>query len=320
MHKSDAERRRGFKELIETFLQERLEGKVKGDAEEDAVLSARYQPENWIADAARRVGQIQAVTHTLKATHPDAKGSSMYCIPDLAGRQYFVGSHQLFNAFASDVVGNAAALDVYKFLRCEYEGRSLLAWMQEGDEDLLDALHADPALAKKWTSAFTSLIRQPEAPASHTYAKQLYWLVGDDPASDTHYHLLSPLYPSSMAHKIFGIINEDRFGEGVKETRQARRAGAHSDKILRDYPNLAVRKLGGTKPQNISQLNSERGGINYLLASLPPIWKSRDVRPPWGSGHYPQVATAKADLEPGNTVARSCAAQAKSPLTTVETV
>ena len=83
MHKSDAERRRGFKELIETFLQERLEGKVKGNSEEDAVLSARYQPENWIADAARRVGQIQAVTHVLKATHPDAKGSSMYCIPYL---------------------------------------------------------------------------------------------------------------------------------------------------------------------------------------------------------------------------------------------
>src|SRR5690606_28117010 len=26
------------------------------------------------------------------------------------------------------------------------------------------------------------------------------------------------------------------------------------------------------KPQNISQLNSERGGVNYLLASFPPHW------------------------------------------------
>lgn len=30
--------------------------------------------------------------------------------------------------------------------------------------------------------------------------------------------------------------------------------------------------MGGTKPQNISQLTSERGGANYLLASLPPTW------------------------------------------------
>src|SRR5690606_31444829 len=43
----------------------------------------------------------------------------------------------------------------------------------------------------------------------------------------------------------------------------------------------AVQKMGGTKPQNISQLNSERGGNNYLLGSLPPKWRSRDLRMPW---------------------------------------
>src|SRR5690606_29857228 len=42
----------------------------------------------------------------------------------------------------------------------------------------------------------------------------------------------------------------------------------------RNYQNLSVRKLGGTKPQNISQLNSERGGVNYLLSSSPPVWKN----------------------------------------------
>ena len=38
--------------------------------------------------------------------------------------------------------------------------------------------------------------------------------------------------------------------------------------------------MGGTKPQNISQLNSERGGVNYLLASLPPAWTPSAVRLP----------------------------------------
>lgn len=282
MRKSGTERRRGFREVIESFLRERLEEKFKENAQDYAALCARYTPDIWIADAARRVGQIQAVTHTLKATHPDAKGSSMYCIPDSAGREALVGSHQLSGAFVSDIVGNAAALDVYKFLRCEYEGKSLLAWMREGDEDLLGALHSDAALARKWADAFAGLVRQPASPASHTWAKQIYWLVGDDPANDGHYHLLSPLHPSSLAHKIFEVITEDRFGDAAKETRRARRAGVYSDKVLRDYPNLAVRKLGGTRPQNISQLNSERGGVNYLLASLPPVWKPSNARPPWG--------------------------------------
>jgi len=39
-----------------------------------------------------------------------------------------------------------------------------------------------------------------------------------------------------------------------------------------------ARKLGGTKPQNISQLNSERGGVSYLLASLPPQWDREHPR------------------------------------------
>ena len=42
-----------------------------------------------------------------------------------------------------------------------------------------------------------------------------------------------------------------------------------------------MQKLGGTKPQNISQLNSERRGDNYLLGSLPPHWQSRSIKEPW---------------------------------------
>ena len=37
--------------------------------------------------------------------------------------------------------------------------------------------------------------------------------------------------------------------------------------------------MGGTKPLNISQLNSERGGNNPLLASLPPLWQTREQLP-----------------------------------------
>lgn len=39
--------------------------------------------------------------------------------------------------------------------------------------------------------------------------------------------------------------------------------------MSREYPNLAVQKFGGTKPQNISQLNSERGW-QQLSAGLSP--------------------------------------------------
>lgn len=271
-------------ETIKRFLKERLDTKLDKLAADDpkrSELIAQHTYSTWLADAARRVTQIQAVTHALKPIHPDARGTNLYRAPASLPAHTEVGTHSLGETFDGDVVGNAAALDVYKLLKLEVDGRSLLHWMQAGDVDLLAALHDDPAIARAWLDAFTGITRPRSAgAASHTLAKQLYWLTGDDPADDRQYHLLAPLYASSLAHAVFLAIDEDRFGEAGKAARQARREGREHETGYREYPDLAVQKLGGTKPQNISQLNSERRGGNYLLASLPPQWKASALRPP----------------------------------------
>jgi CRISPR-associated protein Csy1 len=91
--------------------------------------------------------------------------------------------------------------------------------------------------------------------------------------------LLAPLYPTSLVHRVYQQLQDDRFSDDAKAARAARKAGNYHPRPVREYPKLATQKLGGTKPQNISQLNSERRGDNCLLASIPPIWKSEDVRP-----------------------------------------
>ena len=92
--------------------------------------------------------------------------------------------------------------------------------------------------------------------------------------------LLAPLYATSLAHAVHAQVQEDRFGEANKAARQARRERRMHDGVFHDYPGLAVQNMGGTKPQNISQLNSERRGVNYLLSSLPPNWQTSAVRLP----------------------------------------
>lgn len=269
--------------LIKTFLKERLEAKLEKLPDDDpkrAKLRDQFEMEAWLSDAARRVAQLQVVTHSLKPIHPDAKGASVYAPPESLPRHNLVGSHELPENFDGDVVGNAAALDVYKFLKLEYQGRSLLERALDNDRDLLAAFSDNPEQASGWLRAFADIVEPGEKLASHTHAKQLYWLAGDDPTNDGHFHLLAPLYATSLVHKFHDDVNQDRFGDGVKEARQARRERRYSETGYRDYPNLAVQKLGGTKPQNISQLNSERGGRNYLLASLPPRWVSSNIKPP----------------------------------------
>lgn len=283
MNTPSLHRQREIRALIDGFIAERLASKLEGLSDDDpkrATLLVQYTPAVWLADAARRAGQIQAVTHTLKAIHPDAKGSNLYCLPSALPQHQLVGSHCLGDDFAGDVVGNAAALDVYKLLKLEHDGQPLLSLLLANDVDALAALHGDAEQAQRLAAAFTSITRARDGLASHTHGKQLYWLVGDEPRNDAHYHLLAPLYASSLAHRIYLGIQADRFGEPAKEARQARRDKQLHPGTIHEYSQLAVQKLGGTKPQNISQLNSERRGDNYLLASLPPSWQQRDVRLP----------------------------------------
>lgn len=266
-----------FRTTIATFINERKAAKLK-DGDTDSRQAAKYDYNTWLADAARRVSQIQAVTHVLKATHPDARGSSLHVAPDSLTQHAEIGTHVLGEAYADDIVGNAAALDVYKFLKLEVDGQRLLDWLLSNDADLLAALNGDPATAHEWAAAFKGLIRPVASLASHTMAKQLYWSIEDDPTDDANFHLLQPLFPSSLVHAVHQEITSARFGDDNKLARQARRKSEPHHESYRDYRNLVLRKLGGTKPQNISQLNSERGGVNYLLASLPPIWKQTPER------------------------------------------
>lgn len=269
------DRSKTFLAAIDGFIKARREAKLK-DKEEVAEAASKYEPATWLADASRRVAQIQAVTHVLKATHPDARGSSLHVRPAQLPEHADIGSHLLGADFAEDVVGNAAALDVFKLLKVEVEGRRLVDWMAAGDVDLKAALSDDPTLASQWMTAFASLVRHDLAPASHPLAKQVYWLIGDEPQDDQQYQLLQPMFSSSLAHAVHADIQDARFGEDNKQARQALRDKAAFAATYRNYPNLVVRKLGGTKPQNISQLNSERGGVNYLLPSLPPpAWEQR---------------------------------------------
>lgn len=279
MHKPN-ERSLWFRSVITAFIEERRTTKLKGgDAEVAKNSAAKYDYYTWLGDAASRVREIQAVTHVLKATHPDARGSSLYAAPSSLPQHAEIGTHALGQTHADDVVGNAAALDVYKFLdKVEVEGQRLLHWMQADDQDLLSALHDDPTIAGEWIKAFKGLVRTGETPVSHQNAKQLYWNFSGEPTDDSGYHLLQPLFSSSLAHAVHADICDARFGEDNKAARQARKEQKSHAGTYRDYRNLVVRKLGGTNPQNISQLNSKRGGENYLLASLPPIWNHDQPR------------------------------------------
>ena len=278
-----------LKSTIQAFINERYQArraKLKSNdpelASKSAALEKQHQFDAWIDNAVRRVGQLQVVTHISKATHPDvgAKASSLYCPTEELPRHTLVGSHTLNGAHNTDVVGNSAALDIYKFLRQSDGSQTLLARALADDPSLANALEGKDARGWERMRAFAR-ITQRSSPLKTDYRlKQIYWLIDEDPADDAAYLLFTPLYSSVLAHRLYRQINEDRFGESAKQARQARRDGVAHSHGFRDYPDIAIQKIGGSNPQNVSQLNAERGsGRNYLLASLPPIWNTANRRP-----------------------------------------
>ncbi|MHA7879061.1 MAG: type I-F CRISPR-associated protein Csy1 [Saccharospirillum sp.] len=283
-------RMRQLKELIHQFINSQCDKKIEeanGNEERISSIKEKFKYKNWLEDLASRAEKsqggkapIKLATHVIKAIHPEAKGSCWRMeLSSSVDSKSTVGTHSASLPLTIDIVGNAAnRLNEFKLLDQQFEGVPLLHLIQNRDPDLLAAISEDTEVSERWVDRILAVASL--TCSTHPLAKQLYWLVDDDPANNEHYHLLAPLYPTSLVHQIYKRIQIDLTGEAAKAARKAKREKKFSEVGYCNYSNLAVQKLGGTKPQNISQLNSERGGNNYLLASLPPQWRSNPINPP----------------------------------------
>lgn len=239
-------------------------------------IETAYDPVEWLTDAAKRAKQISLATHAAKFTHSDAKASSMLINHyQMSDSSYLVTRH-LPNP-AIDAVGNAAALDVARLLKLEVNGETLIDQLQQKSVAALSEFTQDKELLEEWRKGLTLALGD-EKLSAHTLTKQLYFPVfnGED-----EYHLLCPLYSSALANELYGKIRQSRFGES-KEIRDAHKKGIYDERFDVRFPATAVQMFGGSKPQNISQLNSERHGQGFLLNCAPPSYQAQ-TKPPASS-------------------------------------
>lgn len=271
-------RQRAVDKLEQKKLQDSFEGGLSEEerTERDKFLM-KFEPTTWIQDAAIRAKQITICTHPAKFSHPDSKGLSFYDNSAATGidpkAPYLCSSSLL--SFQRDVSGNAAALDVAKFLLLQVDGTSLIERLVQGEiEDLLPFAE-NPEQAEQWREAFSKVVAV-AVPISDTLSKQVYFPVTQEVGKQS-YHVLCPLYPSSLAAEVAKRIELTRFSEEAKEIRETRRKRQFHNKADTSYPRISKQHFGGTKPQNISLLNSSRGFP--LLNSEPPVWTSQDKPP-----------------------------------------
>lgn len=313
MSPPDPQRSAAIRTTLQAFVAKRRNdvlAKIKGtDTAADAERRKQqdfFQLQPLLNSGAECVGHVQMATHIAKGIHPDLKvriATNLNVKPVSFRDVPLVGTHVLGAAADVDATGNGAfnkkVYEVYLLLNATFNGVPILDLLKSGDIDAIAALGETSSQAAAIAEELSSIdAARSKNIASHTQAKQIYWPVGNDPHDDAGYHLLAPLYPTSLVHRVYLALQDDRFSEAAKAAREARKADVWNERPVREYPHLAIQKLGGTKPQNISQLNSERRGDNCLLASLPPVWQSPAVKPVLGVRSLFEVFRWRREVRP----------------------
>lgn len=110
---------------------------------------------------------------------------------------------------------------------------------------------------------------------SSSKIKQVYFHIVDDKC-----HLLSLLTHSGHLFELRHRIDALWFSDEIRQARECRRQRRYHADGYREILGVTAMGFGGSKPQNVSVLNSQNAGEAYLLASLPPKLISKHLRCP----------------------------------------
>ncbi|PNP97841.1 type I-F CRISPR-associated protein Csy1 [Moraxella sp. RCAD0137] len=245
-------------------------------------IKQKFERTHWLDVAVNSMAkQLKFGTHISKGIHPDAKGDNVNFVPKQQRPNTLVGTHNLANP-ALDANGNAAALPLASFFDFDVgQGVKVRDLILADNEQFIASLSDDKETASYYHACFKQVLQSTmENPTTHERNKQMLWTVNDNTANhldELQYINIIPLYPSALSYEVYLKINQLRYSDENKKALENRFKLNATHTPYVSMKDLATVQLGGSKPQNISQLMSRQGGRNYLLPSLPPkIAQSRE--------------------------------------------
>ncbi len=279
-----------FDPAIQEFFDKRktdwLNKKIKSSMPEDEVqiiereAEYKFSPQQWLPDAAKRAGQMSITTHPCTFSHPSARKNKSGYVTSIVAKINRIPDGYLKTGNVegeNDAVGNAAVLDVYKFLMLTLKDGDTLLEHIEKDSDLAKELLSLPSGGYEVIKdGLTSMIKsESKDMLTSSKIKQVYF-----PVEGNSYHLISVLSNSGLVFELRKRIDDLRFSDKHKELRELKRNNRYSEQGFSEIYDITTVGYGGTKPQNISVLNNQYGGKARLLSSIPPQLTKRDIQFP----------------------------------------
>jgi CRISPR-associated protein Csy1 len=256
--------------------------------EKEIECEAVFSLKQWLPNASSRAGQISISTHPCTFSHPSArKNKNGYVSSIIANREKandgFLRSGNV--DVAADALGNAAALDVYKFLTLVMaDGQTFIKHLEQDTELARNLLSLpEPEEGQSYDvlkHGFLAMTTNNSEMVTSSKIKQVFFPVSQNRSiKNASYHQLSVLSASGIVFELRKRLDDMRFGEEVKLAREKKKNNETHPGYSEIY-NLTTIGYGGTKPQNISVLNNQNGGKAHLLMSVPPKIKNRDIHFP----------------------------------------
>lgn len=246
----------------------------------DKAEKKKQSPAEWMSAAVANLPRYYLATHIAKFTHPDAK-AELYDESVSVGNGYITTTDtELKEDFV--VQGGAAYMPLASFLvkrfsvledekERDVDLNALTAWehLQQDTDFIQQEFTALGLNYKDLRQQILSIGKRPIPDATDRLLKQVYF-----PVDDGKYHLLSIMPPTSLMFRMTDKIEKASRHSRLCHDKKSEQYGESYSFI----PDLTRTAFGGTKPQNISCLNTPTG--TDVLLSLPPEMSGRSLRIP----------------------------------------
>lgn len=226
-------------------------------------------PADWFDAMVMQMNGCHLASHIGKFTNPDIKTTVCSHSKKVAGYVTTGGSNCSLDILTpAQYLGSASLL-----LSPVTPDKNVLEAVITRDKELEKELELLSLPIEKLQKKVQEMLEdsQKEPEATDTHLRQVYF-----PIAEGKYHLLSVMPSSCLALEMYRrirAINGHKIGCYNKKSETY---GQPCEEIT----ELTKISFGGTKPLNISALNSRCGGKTYLLSSLPPSLPARKIRLP----------------------------------------
>lgn len=254
---------------------------LQADLKKQRLNSLQSEIPDYLTECAEKAKSVDKpmfkVTHPTKFTHGLTPYGGIYVEPAPSTTKSYLTTETLQSSYYDITNSNGNLITHARFLILNLDGETVYNKLEKNNDNWLFEFTNNPEQAKKWADGLKLWVAETADINDASRLKQSYFYL-----SEEAYHIISPLFSSSLCQAIYDKIRFSTFSQENKRLRKARKDKKYAEGELVEYPNFAIMNFGGTQPQNISAGNFERHGEAFLLPCSPPRWQS-SLKPPTSS-------------------------------------